>query len=400
MPTNPAFTGSVFDLSREPSGLRVAVTCSECNTRQVGGDKADCPIDIVSRHFSAKHWLITDKWRRATCPECQRKRSATKQASEPVDMSKVQAELDRQREAEECRQAASAKTAAEVFGAPAQPITQHHVNNATATSPTMTTVADKIQRTRDLISRVPDVVNKPGWRNWNAVPGITAECVAIYLGLDSFDRLRLVDAVSDLYPGYRQVIGRFAQGHHSAGGKPWGDLRVAMQAIGVQWTTEPPARVRSHFAVTPTTSTAAPTPTMPQETPAQTPKSEPSREARRAHAAAIRLLDLHFTVADGADVGHYADGWSDARVAKESGLSPAEVARTREDVYGRLEDPEEVARAAAIADLSTRFDSTIASLRRDLDDARRIVDALAKEVDERTAAFQREVAALKAGASK
>lgn len=384
MATNPAFTGSVFDLSREPSGIRVAVTCSDCKTRQVGGDKADCPIDIVSRHFSAKHWLITDKWRRATCPECQRKRGAsTKSAPDPVDMSKVQADLDRQREAEEKRKAVAAKTAAEVFAAPAP---------APAPAPTPALSIDEalplgpVAAMQALVNRVPIHHHGRDW--WSHVP-IVVEMVDLYLKSSPDDRSAIIAGVRD-GSRFEQSIGRFVRGK-SSGGRPWSELVAGLKARGITPLTVLPLRTRNVHA-TPTTVAFEADSTMTKET-----KTEPSREARRAHAAAIRLLDLHFTIADGAEVGRYAEGWTDERVAKESGLSPAEVSRTREDVYGRLEDPQEVARAAAITDLSTRFNATMASLRRDMDDARRIVDALAKEVDERTAAFQREVAALKVG---
>lgn len=57
-----------------------------------------------------------------------------------------------------------------------------------------------------------------------------------------------------------------------------------------------------------------------------------------------RLLDDHFNVQDVADntvlpTGTYDEGWSDEKVALESGIALKEVTRWREQVYGKLVDP-------------------------------------------------------------
>src|SRR5574338_150563 len=226
MTANTDFTGSVFSLSQEATGLRVAITCSECKTCQVGGDKPDYPIDTVSRHFAAKHWYITDKWRRAVCPECQKKRD--KPAPAPVDMSKVRASMDKQREAEERRKAAPQKTAAEVFGAP-----------ATMTSPTTTPIDAVIAEAE---RHLADVVTNPrrnGQRNWKLCPKPTAEIVRLYLSLDTYDRARFYDHMANKSSALRTSLPYFAQGLVSDGSHPWGDLRAALTDMKVKWIDSP-----------------------------------------------------------------------------------------------------------------------------------------------------------------
>ena len=64
-----------------------------------------------------------------------------------------------------------------------------------------------------------------------------------------------------------------------------------------------------------------------------------SVDTHKATAKLHQLLVLNFDPDDGC----YAEGWSDERVSKESGLSLAHVAEVRNIAYGELKEPEEVA---------------------------------------------------------
>jgi hypothetical protein len=64
-----------------------------------------------------------------------------------------------------------------------------------------------------------------------------------------------------------------------------------------------------------------------------------SVDTHKATAKLHQLLVLNFDPDDGC----YAEGWSDERVSKESGLSLAHVAEVRNIAYGELKEPEEIA---------------------------------------------------------
>ncbi len=72
--------------------------------------------------------------------------------------------------------------------------------------------------------------------------------------------------------------------------------------------------------------------------------------AMKAQTAMFRLLDTHFDE----DAGRYADGWDDARVAKETGIAIAMVAAFRKEGFGEIKaSPELTAIAGDLKTLKT-----------------------------------------------
>lgn len=75
----------------------------------------------------------------------------------------------------------------------------------------------------------------------------------------------------------------------------------------------------------------------------------PTEAVKAARRKANEFLMFNFDV----DKGRYEDGWSDERVAKESGMPLAWVVRRRDEEYGPLKEPSEFAElrkeAAALA---------------------------------------------------
>lgn len=63
-----------------------------------------------------------------------------------------------------------------------------------------------------------------------------------------------------------------------------------------------------------------------------------SADLHKATAKMHQLLNLHFDT----DEGRFAEGWDDARIAKESGMAPAHVTEVRNLAYGELKEPEEI----------------------------------------------------------
>jgi hypothetical protein len=76
-------------------------------------------------------------------------------------------------------------------------------------------------------------------------------------------------------------------------------------------------------------------------------KSAPanSNEARQARSAAVTALVTYFNP----ETGSYEDGWSDERIAKETGLSKDFVAKRREEDFGPIREPSEFAEVRAEA---------------------------------------------------
>lgn len=85
----------------------------------------------------------------------------------------------------------------------------------------------------------------------------------------------------------------------------------------------------------------------------------PTVDARKAQFAANRLLDEHYVE----DLRRYEAGWSDARIATETGAAEAWVAETREAVYGPMGDPEVEALEGQLADVCTHYRQEIEGLR-------------------------------------
>ncbi len=63
-----------------------------------------------------------------------------------------------------------------------------------------------------------------------------------------------------------------------------------------------------------------------------------SADTHKATAKMHQMLSVHFD----ADEGRYSEGWDDARVSKESGISLTHVTEVRNIAYGELKEPEEI----------------------------------------------------------
>lgn len=85
----------------------------------------------------------------------------------------------------------------------------------------------------------------------------------------------------------------------------------------------------------------------------------PTSDARKAQFAANRMLDEHYSE----DLRRYEPGWSDARIAAETGAAETWVAETREAVYGPMGDPEVEALEARLADVCSHYRQEIEGLR-------------------------------------
>jgi hypothetical protein len=73
--------------------------------------------------------------------------------------------------------------------------------------------------------------------------------------------------------------------------------------------------------------------------PAAAPSATASDKARAAKREVVAWLNESFDV----EAGRYKDGQSDATISKETGLSEAQVKELREDLYGPLKEPKELA---------------------------------------------------------
>jgi hypothetical protein len=364
--------GTAFNMADGVSRRVIAVTCSKCQEVTAGSDKPNAPLDVVIRHFATRGFLITERGRKAVCPKCQESRPDRR----TVDESEVMDRLDRQREAEERRTVEHKQTVSQ----PAEPAT---------TPQPMTFEATLDEATRHL-AEVRMHPARPSVRDWRSAPRATAEVVRLFLACD--DRARMFNALSVACPAIRTSLIYFSAGLVSDGSRPWGDLRAHLTEMGVRWEERQKRSRNQHLTDDKPTATKeeAQTMTAPNvitATPA--PAVEPTREARRAAARMYALLDQHFSVVDGSDHGAYADGWSDERVAAESGLSVAEVARTREDVYGRLaEDPR-------VAELSAKVDALQIRAERDLADLAKMSASIREQVDADVADLRRQLDALR-----
>lgn len=76
-----------------------------------------------------------------------------------------------------------------------------------------------------------------------------------------------------------------------------------------------------------------------------TPDITPTPSARAARAEAVTAIVSYFNVAE----GRYDDGWSDARIAKETGLPEDWVAKRRNEDFGPIKEPKEFAELRAEA---------------------------------------------------
>jgi AraC-like DNA-binding protein len=92
----------------------------------------------------------------------------------------------------------------------------------------------------------------------------------------------------------------------------------------------------------------------------------PSEAAKKAHRFVMMMLEEHYDEAKNC----YRAGYSDAKIAKESGASEPHVRDTREKYFGPIGEPAEVrALKAELAKLSDEFATQIATFQRRLDEA-------------------------------
>jgi hypothetical protein len=67
--------------------------------------------------------------------------------------------------------------------------------------------------------------------------------------------------------------------------------------------------------------------------------SKPSAGAVKATAKMFTLLSQHFD----ADNGRYVAGWTDGKIAKETGMAPEAVIEFRREAFGEIKEPAEFA---------------------------------------------------------
>lgn len=223
-----------------------------------------------------------------------------------------------------------------------------------------------------------------GRRDWRAAPQATAEVVRLLLTSPDYPVAHAALVVR--HPVLRTSLTYFAAGLVTDGTRPWGDLRAALGKMGVRWTDHVRKKLTAPEETTTTTAAETTDPKM-ETTTLQT--AEPTREARRATARMYALLDQHFNVADGSDRGTYSDGWSDDRVAQESGLALSEVVRSREDVYGRLADD------PRLAEVEAKVEALRAQAERDLGDLAKMAAAIREQLDASLADLRRQVEAIR-----
>lgn len=345
IPTRP--NGTVFQampLAKRGGKMVVAVTCSKCKWQVQGTDRPYAPIDVIMRHFAEKGWRIAARATTAMCPKCQQENEA---APSP-DAAAISAEFERQRIAEEKR------AAAEKAAAPVDPDTRD------------------VARIRELVAALPR--SKGGGTLWTDNPSAVAEIVGIFEGRPSTGRLRFMRDKVGIQPLVTAIY-QFRHGLDAEGCKVWEELRAEMTARGIKWTpTDPREKLRRNKTDSKDSETMKPSANT------NIPNTV-TVDAERARVQVVRLLDAHFTVADGATAGQYADGWSDERVAKESGLALDLVKRTRSSAYGEIVDPRTVKIEAAIASLAEEakaaramladLDTKIAGLLRQVVDLKR-----------------------------
>ncbi len=235
------------------------------------------------------------------------------------------------------------------------------------------------------LAKVPFNPSRPGIRDWKAAPRAAAEIVRLYGAADQYDRARMYDAMAERCSALKTSLLYFRSGLVSDGTKPWPEIQAELAAMGVPLAER---AGRGNKSRRPTSAHVIQAGAALDESPAKpepAPQTEhaPTREARRAAAKMYALLEQHFEVAPGGNIGTYADGWSDEHVAQESGMSVSEVVRTREDVHGRLaEDPR-------LADVEAKIEAVRQQAERDLADLAKMGAAIREQVEAATAELRR-----------
>lgn len=108
-------------------------------------------------------------------------------------------------------------------------------------------------------------------------------------------------------------------------------------------------------------------------------QTTPSPDALRAQRRLHELLGVHF------DGGTYAEAWSDERVARETGLAVAEVARVRDAAYGPLVDPRLATLTAEVGRVRGELGQGLATLGGMLDEIRAQYEGRLADLERRLA---------------
>lgn len=88
-----------------------------------------------------------------------------------------------------------------------------------------------------------------------------------------------------------------------------------------------------------------------------------SPAAIAAQAKMFGLLQTHFD----AEKGCYLNGYSDKKIAEETGVAPDLVAGVRSQAFGEIKEPAEIAQLASDIDvLASLIEETVAPLRTEL----------------------------------
>lgn len=129
---------------------------------------------------------------------------------------------------------------------------------------------------------------------------------------------------------------------------------------------------------------------------APSPPSVPEREesvlqqspnAMKAQARMHQLLAQNFTTTQGGDSekpqGVYDAGWSDERIAKETGLAIKEVIRWRESAYGSIVDPRTANLERAIAQAKQQMEADRRALQEMVDQHNKTANARIEELERR-----------------
>lgn len=115
-----------------------------------------------------------------------------------------------------------------------------------------------------------------------------------------------------------------------------------------------------------------------------------SKETLRRQRQMHRLLEDHFDE----EAGRYRGDWSDAKIAQETGLSPAAVSKARDAGYGELrEDPELAALRQEWAEVRERAARDMAAMRDMTEEALGKLQNRLNQIDARIADLLRKKAA-------
>lgn len=84
------------------------------------------------------------------------------------------------------------------------------------------------------------------------------------------------------------------------------------------------------------------------------PEPAPTFDAKAARREAHELIAMTFNI----PTGQYSDGYSDERIAKETGIGVDWVKQRREDEFGPLKEPDELtAMRKQLADAAAKVES-------------------------------------------